>query len=305
MARTLYKYTKAEYIDSILKNGGMIKLSSPSSFNDPHDCYFGVDKNNLERSFRMILNVAFICEYRNDPSYINSKSFQLAYNMTAKSVKLSHIYDENPAINAIINEYLKTRPNLSDYIKSQRTIFDSTFKNIIYSLREDALIASLSEEALISLMWSHYANEHRGICVEYEIEDEKELSKVIYTDNPNNFDLYTVMKYVIPVSYFGENQDLKNDPKFLSVSLKPFLRKAKEWSYEKEVRMIFSATDKKKIIKQNNVWLYPGVKVKSIYLGCKISEKDKQSIESKCKALNIPVHHVSIKRGNSKLFLDD
>lgn len=60
-----------------------------------------------------------------------------------------------------------------------------------------------------------------------------------------------------------------------------------------------------KIVNYDGVWFYPKVKVKSIYLGCKVSEKNKKLIESKCAALNIPVHHLSIRKGNNKLIVDD
>ena len=79
MPRTLFKYTSASYINSILKDGGLLKLSSPSSFNDPNDCYFGVSEDNLDRSYRMLLNVSFICEYKNNPVYLKSKAFKTQY----------------------------------------------------------------------------------------------------------------------------------------------------------------------------------------------------------------------------------
>ena len=54
MARILYKYTSAKFIDSILSDGGMLKLSNPSSFNDPNDCYFGIsdEKEDIDASER-------------------------------------------------------------------------------------------------------------------------------------------------------------------------------------------------------------------------------------------------------------
>lgn len=38
-------------------------------------------------------------------------------------------------------------------------------------LRQDALICSLSKRHNIGLMWSHYADEHKGCCIEVEVTD--------------------------------------------------------------------------------------------------------------------------------------
>ena len=305
MARTLYKYTSAKFIDSVLSDGGMLKLSSPSSFNDPNDCYFGISDENLKRSYRMLMNVAFICEYKNDSRYAKSKSFKMAYELTRKSVYVSQVYDENPVINIIIKQYLKTRKQLSDYFNRYKNQFDETYNKIIETLRERSLIGSLTKDNLNMLMWSHYADKHEGICVEYEFEDENGLLDVVYSDDTNTFDLYTVLIYIIPAQYFGVKTTNEMEQECLDVCYLPFLRKTKEWSYEHEVRMIFNLNNNSKIINKNGIWFYPNAKVKSIYLGCKVTKENRDLIENKCKILNIPVHHISIKKGNNKLHLDD
>lgn len=305
MVRTLYKYTSAKFIDSVLSDGGMVKLSSPSSFNDPNDCYFGISDENLKRSYRMLMNVAFICEYKNDPRYAKSKGFKTAYELTRKSVHVSQVYDENPVINIIIKQYLKTRKQLSDYFNRYKNQFDETFTKIIETLRERSLIGSLTKDNLNMLMWSHYGDKHEGICVEYEFEDENGLLDVVYSDDTNTFDLYTVLRYIIPAQYFGVKTINEMDQECLYACYLPFLRKTKEWSYEHEVRMIFNLNNNSKIINKNGIWFYPNAKVKSIYLGCKVTKENRELIENKCKILNIPVHHISIKKGNNKLHLDD
>ena len=305
MTRILYKYTSVKYLDSILRDGGMLKLSNPSSFNDPNDCYFGVSEDNLARSYRMLMNVAFICEYKNDPAYSKSKSFKTAYELTKKNVYLSSVYDENPAINLIIKKYLITRKELSDYFKRYKKQFDDTYLGIIETLRARSLIGSLSKDNLNFLMWSHYADKHEGICIEYEFDDEDGLLDVVYSDNINNFDLYTVLRYIIPAQYFGVKTTNEMDPQCVNACYLPFLIKTKDWSYENEVRMIFSLNENSKIVNYGGVWFYPNVKVNSIYLGCKVSEENKKVIENKCAGLNIPVHYLSIRKGSNKLFIDD
>ena len=52
-------------------------------------------------------------------------------------------------------------------------------------------ICSLSPTYQSMLMWSFYANQHRGCCIEVEISDE-ELKNVDYVTNPMNVDSSTI-----------------------------------------------------------------------------------------------------------------
>ena len=66
----------------------------------------------------------------------------------------------------------------------------------------------------------------------------------------------------------------------LKKGLRSFLTKSIDWSYEKEVRCIFSL---KELQNANHIgegrYLYEmPTKIKTIYLSCKISEQDKDTI---------------------------
>ena len=85
----------------------------------------------------------------------------------------------------------------------------------------------------------------------------------------------------------------------------PFLRKTKEWSYEKEVRMVFGISESPKLVNYDGIWFYPNVKVRSIFIGCKMDKQKREEIERKCRERGIPVHHLSVKKGANKLFVED
>ena len=51
----MYKYTSLSSAIKIVKNGSIL-LNSPSKFNDPFDCAFGIDKKDSKRSFDLIFN---------------------------------------------------------------------------------------------------------------------------------------------------------------------------------------------------------------------------------------------------------
>ena len=84
--------------------------------------------------------------------------------------------------------------------------------------RERHRIASFSEDPANFLLWSHYADGHKGIALEIEIDtDDPCLTQILYTD------FYSV---------FNEDSDTTlNHPHV-------FNGKTPEWAYEKEWRII-------------------------------------------------------------------
>lgn len=70
--------------------------------------------------------------------------------------------------------------------------------------------------------------------------------------------------------------------------LKPFLVKSKDWKYEEEYRSIYSKNESNpRITISNNMYLLNAGNIKTIYLGCKVSEDEENKVRDL--AGNIPV----------------
>lgn len=108
-------------------------------------------------------------------------------------------------------------------------------------------VLSLSEDPLDILLWSHYGDSHRGICIEFE-RTEGELS---YDHNKCRPVLYED-KYPIP-----SLADILQDKNLLTN--KAVFTKSAHWSYEKEWRIWKE--------KGNALHETPG-KITAIILGC-------------------------------------
>ncbi|MFL0975062.1 DUF2971 domain-containing protein [Vibrio parahaemolyticus] len=84
-------------------------------------------------------------------------------------------------------------------------------------------VFSLGKEHDNELMWSHYANSHKGFCIEYDLDtlmnDEFLKYEVSYIDS-------------IPVLICSDIDER------MTLLRKIFATKSKHWSYEKEVRLI-------------------------------------------------------------------
>ena len=93
-------------------------------------------------------------------------------------------------------------------------------------LHDSFRISCFSETPCSNVMWGHYSNKHKGFCLEYDVDELtkklKPLMPVVYTDKP--FDASDII-------------DMRGiDDKYAMFC--PALFKSKDWSYEKEWRIL-------------------------------------------------------------------
>lgn len=116
------------------------------------------------------------------------------------------------------------------------------------------------------LMWAHYADSHRGVCLKFDVlEDTTFFSPakaVRYTQEYPEYD------------YLDDKNEFVNEM---------FFTKSNEWSYEGEVRVLKN--------RKGNYSFKPKA-LKEIILGCKITENDKNTIT---KLIKIFYPHCNIK----------
>lgn len=142
-------------------------------------------------------------------------------------------------------------------------------------------IACLSEDNDSILMWSHYANNHKGVCIEYDFQEliEKfkcDLFPIIYVKRRKKYTPY----------------DLINSS--LTFQKSVFL-KADVWSYEKEWRILKCF--------QNDIMQFgkDTFKPKAIYLGYKIDEESKERLINICKDNNLECWQMQLDECEYKL----
>ncbi len=136
-------------------------------------------------------------------------------------------------------------------------------------------IFSLTEHKDDILMWSHYADKHKGVCIEFwPISDSKLDDKLV--------DFYCS---ALPVSYPDEN-DLptinfyKDDAEELA--RKAVLTKARHWKYEGEWRIL----DRKGGPGKKHI---PEGIISSVILGCRIERGDRRWVIDLASAYPTPV----------------
>lgn len=138
--------------------------------------------------------------------------------------------------------------------------------------------------SLNPLMWAHYADKHRGVCIEYEITDD-----MITAHN----DSHQVLR-INNVRY----RDRKVMSDYITLD-NALLAKGASWQYENETRLLYY--DKNNVSENGKADDYislSGFRIKSIYLGYRIKKKDKIDVIEASKGKGITLFQVSFSRND-------
>lgn len=110
------------------------------------------------------------------------------------------------------------------------------------------------------LMWSHYADSHKGFIIEFDCEfiPNIEIKKVEYS---NQRDFLTF-------------EDVDDDEFY-----KVFHKKSEEWFYEQEYRAVLPLSEAAEVLEDKyHLYEFNKKSVKSITFGCSMSEENKSTI---------------------------
>lgn len=131
----------------------------------------------------------------------------------------------------IVNDtiFLSSAKSMNDVSEGAFYIRD-TLKDISkeqQEMQKNIFLKSFSCSPNNILLWSHYADSHKGICIAYD------FSKL--TDDSAKWHLYPV-QYSDAQFSCGEDQSVINSPYL-------YLRKSTVWEYEQELRLLYRKAD--------------------------------------------------------------
>ena len=273
----IYKYLNEEGALSTLKNNAVL-LRTPLEFNDPFDSLFHVSEKEMDRAYDLFMNYQLFIKFYKElvidgkkPTYLG-KIIKENIKKDALVVKNKLLYRKKEYISRSYKMGLSALKKNDTDIKKQ---FSSLMKSTLDILRNTVLISCFGSTYDSILMWSHYANKHKGACIEFEIDD-KDFRKVVYAKELPNFRFTDALEILFGHNFAGKEVDTSRpECQFI---LDPLFIKSVDWSYEGEVRCVYSKSnpDPKiyKVEDANGVkMLLKMPKIKKIYLGCNASNE--------------------------------
>ena len=206
LPRRLYKYRSFDIHLFRLLTQTELYYSDPRRFNDPLDCNptieIDVDRASLEHlCYKLLWDAG-----------MNEESATYEIN------NLRYLSTEH-------GDY-ETDAGVDEYLKS---LLGGEIKRAFDAEMARKGVCSLSETWKSPLMWSHYADEHRGVCIEYDTTKtaHPDIAPVDYR-SPRSVKTSDLISWKFQAS--SEAQRRVNNTYFFA--------KSPQWRYEKEWRDI-------------------------------------------------------------------
>jgi hypothetical protein len=248
LPKCLYKYEKLNVQTLRNLKNAKIYFNTPASFNDPFDC------SVLETS--ILLTDSDIVEIFK--RYLLDNSIRVDFEISSKK----NVPQKN--IDQIYMAFEKKLRDKQDELLNKRgcTCFSEVNDNI--------------------LMWSHYADGHKGICLEFDTSSSLfgKAKKVDYFPN---------LPSINPIKLlFGSDNEIVEEIK------KTLFTKYKCWDYEKEWRLYH---------KEPNKEYGYGTALKSVYFGLAVNSADLEIVCLTLKGQNKDIKFYKAYKDKSKYAL--
>jgi hypothetical protein len=178
---------------------------------------------------------------------------------------------------------LETLKSIFPQQAKHTVLLNQCFQNIIDMKDQKLGILSLSKNYNDELLWAHYADSHKGFCIEYDLDklikqhhQNHKYFEVNYIDNPPDISLSNILS--------------KDDGNSLVRQMLGY--KSKRWEYENEIRVI---------TENYGLNIYDFRAVKSIYFGLRMSEHEILKVMKALKGRNVNYFKMSLKPNSFQL----
>ena len=232
---------RPDRLERVLRDNA-IYFSRPGDFNDPWDC-------------RPFFNTNLL----NDPDEVQ-RHIDWVVRICRQDGRMPE------------SDIEKMKEALNDRKILERKIRQATIE-MQQAVLERYRVYCLCPDVHNSLMWAHYADSHRGVCLEFNVRNE-------------------VICGALDVQYsvdFPVTSQYSDDP---AENLLPLLAKSKVWAYEQEYRLIAqdsrNRTPRDTLLVEDGILKLPQGALRSIIVGCQGPVDEVRAFAEGCGA-EIPV----------------
>lgn len=211
-------------------------LSDIISLNDPFEGSLQFDNDEC---LRLVYG-----DVRSQDEFERKFGFRLTASEIAQIVK-------SPKPYLMYSEVCRTKNIIMNSPEQQLNIIQRRWEEIMEEMNRNIRVSCFTEDKDNLLMWSHYADQHMGICLEYDFKNEGILrtftQPVCYKNQSHKIGVYEELTILRVIG--------------------TALVKSLEWKYEKEWRCIVFKQDK----------IFPRTisipDPKAIYLGARFAQR--------------------------------
>ena len=241
----LSKYIDVDTLHKIFVSNSLM-FSDPSSFNDPFDCELPVDFDNTEEE---------LMEYFSEIRKTHAK------------LPFDEIFSDYPPEIANLGEDITIKWLAETHAHNHDKLF-SEVQGTLEKLKDMMGICCFTLNETNILMWSHYADKHKGVCLKFDTSKQ-----------PDFFDRLIKIEYQPEYPFYNFIRDKKGFQRH-RVAIKSI-----DWEYEQEYRVL---KKEKGLIKFDPKCLV------EIMFGLRTEDEDIEIIKDYCKRTEFV--HVNLKR---------
>ena len=168
------------------------------------------------------------------------------------------------ALERAISRASDVRKEVLQQARQGQTVFEQIHNDI-----KKFGVCSVSATRENQVLWAHYANEHRGVCIEYTIAEDFVIDRSIniFGFSPVSYGSDALTEFFLSYSFSEDGTDVLD----LAMDAMKKVRtiKSEDWGFEEEVRMIRSESGPMEI---------PAEFLTQVCFGLRTSERDRSLV---------------------------
>lgn len=267
MPNSLFRYRTCNKLQIDAFENDKIYAVTADLFNDPFDTLVKFDINQIKNAAKTILSsesISQLKQYLELGNDFPESIMQVLPNGSAE-------YYKEKVLTA---DFKALEPSIEEYRNRILTLIDLYFPMLAKFSKRYVTIACFCETVRSITMWSHYANNHQGFALEYNMRPSLfskptnwGLYPVIYDEERYDASSYMGWSFLKMIGINSKNPDMFSHAKCA-------IHKAPLWEYEKEWRLVdYSPRD---CCKENYTEIL--YKPTAIYYGVHMSEDNKNQL---------------------------
>lgn len=278
----LFKYRSCcdKHISAFEKDE--VWMSTSDLFNDPFDTLIQFDEKELRSACDALLNpeiVKAMTQYFAEGGQIASQIKYIVDKSEMASMR-------QMAADALAKGMIK--PIAAEQMNVLKLMMEFYIALLPQVVQRFSTAVCFSERVDSILMWSHYANNHDGFALGYDLRpyllpnsDNLGLFPVVYSERRYDASEFLYLLLCRLMKIPAHNQDMMS-------SIKLLLYKSPDWAYEQEWRLINSEQKDLFTGRAEPIMIRPN----SIYYGCRISQEEFSKL-----------HEIAVKKGLEEHFM--